>query len=91
MRITIKTLRAQVDALNKMLGKPTQVWTTDGNGVNHSWVGAYVLDAAYGRYRLCQIVTDGGGERDITGLLPAGQCADAIRAYVQGLNDAKAS
>ena len=83
-RTTIKTLRSMVDSLNEFTGNPTEVWKREGNR-NVAHVGAFVLDAAYGGYRLSQIVSDGGGERDLTPRLPAGQCADAIRAFECGL------
>lgn len=86
-RVTIKTLRQMIDNLNESLGLPKQVWTPrpDGKGsVAH--VGCYVLDCAYGGYRLCQIVSEGGGERDITGRCGARETADLIRAYSAGLH-----
>ena len=84
-RTTIKTLRSMVDSLNELTGNPTQVWKREGNR-NVAHVGAFILDACYGGYRLSQIVSDGGGEHDLTPLLPAGQCANAIRAFERGLN-----
>jgi len=83
-RTTIKTLQHLVDRLNELTGNPVKVWSTI-NGQNRSHPGAYVLDAAYGGYRLCQLANDGGGERDITPRCSARECADQIRAYMAGL------
>ena len=86
-RITIKTLRKMVDNLNVSLGLPTEVWTprADGRG-SQAYVGCYVLDCAYGGYRLSQIVSGSGGERDITGRCGARECAALIGAYSAGLH-----
>lgn len=89
-RTTIKTLRSLIDQLNTMTGNPTQVWTSTPEG-SKAHVGCYVLDAAYGGYRLCQIVSEGGGERDITGRESARVCADQIRAYMRGIEVGKES
>lgn len=86
-RTTIKTLRAMVDNLNTLTGNPVNVWTRQGNQ-NVAHVGAYVLDAAYGGYRLAQMVNASGGERDITGRSTASGCAAAIRAFQNGLTAA---
>ncbi len=82
-RTTIKTLRQLIDRLNEATGNPTQVWTTV-DGRNRAHVGCYVLDAAYGGYRLCQIVSEGGGERDLTPRTGAREQADLIRAFMLG-------
>lgn len=84
-RITIKTLRIAVATLNRLAGNPTEVWTRQTDGSNKAHVGSYVLDAAYGGYRLCQIVGDGGGERDITGRGTARETYNAIHAFRAGL------
>ena len=83
-RITITHLRRAIDALNTDCGMPTQVWTRQGND-NVAHVGCYVLDAAYGGYRLCQIVNPAGGERDITPRYGAAAAYDLIHAYHKGL------
>jgi hypothetical protein len=84
-RVTIKTLRKTVDNLNLSQGLPVKVWTRQGSD-NVAHVGCYVLDCAYGGYQLAQIVTPGGGERDITPRTGARQCADLIRVYQAGLD-----
>lgn len=84
-RVTMKILERLVDQLNELTDNPTQIWTRDNNGHNRAHVGAYVLDAAYGGYKLSQIVSNSGGERDITGRDTAGNTARLIRAYMAGL------
>jgi len=55
-RTTVKTLRILVDNLNDYTGHPREAWTRDSDGNNRSVEGCYVLDCAYGGYRLAQIV-----------------------------------
>ena len=84
-RITMKQLQAQVDALNSYTGNPTVIWRKEThNGPHIAHVGAYVLNAAYGGYRLCQIVGESGGERDLTPRVSAGECSRLISAYIMG-------
>ncbi len=84
-RTTVKTLRLLVDWLNDMVEMPRSAWTKDAEGNNRSIEGVYVLDCAYGGYRLAQIVGPTGGERDITGRYGAAITADLIRAYMAGI------
>ena len=88
-RITIKTLRSLVDRLNTMTGNPTTIWTRDETG-NHAHVGAYILDCAYGGYLLAQIVSDGGGERNITMRDTSRATFHQIYAYMNGLERGRA-
>lgn len=89
-RITIKTLRILVDNLNDYVGMPRQSWTRV-DGVYRSIPGCYILDCAYGGYRLAQIVGESGGERDITGRNGASVTADLIRAYQDGIRKGRAA
>lgn len=88
-RTTVNTLRALVNSLNDYVGMPRNPWQTV-NGANRSIEGCYVLDSAYGGYRLAQIVGDSGGERDITGRYGAAITADLIRAYIAGIREGRA-
>ena len=89
-RTTVKTLRTLVGRLNEISGNPTTAWVAreDGKGCR-AVVGCYVLDCAYGGYRLCQIVGENGGERDITPRYGASVQADLIRAYMAGVYSAQ--
>jgi hypothetical protein len=84
-RTTVETLRILVDQLNDMAGMPRDAWVRDEHGINLSVEGVYVLDSAYGGYRLSQIVGRSGGERDITGRYGAAITAGLIRAYMAGI------
>lgn len=88
-RTTIKTLRWLVDILNDQCGMPRSPWVRDEAGNNRSIEGCYVLDCAYGGYRLAQIVGTTGGERNITPRYGAAVAADLILAYMDGLRDGK--
>ncbi len=91
-RTTKATLRTLVDNLNDLVGAPRKAWTQDlrdaGLG-NRSIEGCYVLDCAYGGYRLAVIVGETGGERNITPRYGAAITADLIRAYTDGIREAK--
>ena len=88
-RTTIKTLRALVDNLNDQCGMPRKAWVSGILGGGRSIEGCYVLDCAYGGYRLAQIVGATGGERDITPRYGAAVTADLIRAYMDGLREGR--
>lgn len=83
-RTTVKTLRTLVKTLNEVTGNPTEAYRRDDDGVLRSNEGCYVLDCAYGGYRLAQMVNELGGERDITPRYGAAVTADLIRAYMAG-------
>lgn len=52
--------------------------------------GPHVIDSAYGAHRLNRIVDmDSRAETHVSPRLPAGQLADWMRAYLQGLSDAE--
>jgi len=84
-RTTIKTLRTLVDNLNDYTGHPRQTWVRDERGNQSAVPGCYILDRAYGGYRLSQIVGETGGERNITPRYGAAITADLIRAYMDGM------
>ena len=57
-------------AFNKLLrayGKSNKkVWVRGRrDGLLHARIGAWVLDSAYGGYKVSQIVNKGGGEKDL--------------------------
>ncbi len=69
MRVTQKRLEGMVEELNKTMGLPS-AWTKADKG-SKSNPGSFVLDAAYGGYRLSIITTTSGGENDVSGFLTA--------------------
>ncbi len=88
-RTTIKTLRILVGTLNDIAGMPREAYRRGEDGDLHSIEGVYVLDCAYGGYRLAQIVGKTGGEREITPLYGAAMTADLIRAYMAGIREGR--
>lgn len=87
-RITKKTLYAQIDYLNQMLGYRTEAYTRGLDGKLYANAGTYVLDCAYGGYRLGQMCK-GGGQRDITARGTASETYYAIRAFMAGVDAAR--
>ena len=61
MRISQKDLQQQVDILNADEG-------FDPAAVAYNTVGAYILDGAYGGWRLCKITNTSGGQTDISSI-----------------------
>lgn len=78
-RITMKRLQDRIDTLNRMANLSDNIWH-EGKMIP----GMFVLDAAYGGYRLCQIVNQEGGEKDITGRAGARECYELIGAFIDG-------
>ena len=65
-RITLKDLQELTDRINNIKGTPLKPWEkTDGKYTAN--IGNYHLDGAYGGYALHQMMTTGGGIRDIFG------------------------
>jgi hypothetical protein len=73
-----------VTRLNQVAGMSLQAWEREGDQLR-AMPGCYILDASYGGYRLCQIVSLEGDERDITPHYPSSVTADLIRAYMAGI------
>lgn len=64
-RVTEKDLVSLVKRLNQVSGNPVESHTiVDGKYIAN--VGHYCLDFAYGKVKLVQQCTDGGGCRDVT-------------------------
>jgi len=85
-RITDKQLEAVVTRINKMTNQPETPWRQE-NGKNIANIGNYHLDFAYGGVKLVQMVSDGGGERDV---LTMGFCTKrelyyAMFAFIAGM------
>lgn len=88
MRVTSKMLTDKVQSLNNWAGFPNGAWVKDGDKYK-AVIGAYVLDGTYGGYKLCRIVGEGGGEREITMRNSARVTLELISAYWQGLQEGK--
>jgi hypothetical protein len=91
-RITIKTLQQNVDMLNRMTGNLAEPYRKNENGGYSANIGNYHISQAYGGYALHQMVSAGGGVRDIfnRGHMPARELHGLIWAYVRGLEQAAA-
>jgi len=88
-RVTKKTLRLAVARLNNEMGLPTSAWLTPiGSGLTAN-VGVFVLDSAYGGYRLGRIVTEGGGQSDISPRGTARETLNYIQAMIKGIELAR--
>ena len=90
-RVTNKTLDFLAEALNKRTGHPVEAYSRQEDGTYKANVGTYYIDGAYGGYALYQIVSEGGGIRDVfnRGHMKARELYDMMRAYELGLEDSK--
>jgi hypothetical protein len=86
MRVNKAMLKRRVSLLNQILGRPDEPYQTerDENRNLVANVGTFYLDCAYGGYRLAKM-SQGGGARDISPRLPAGQMYDWVNAYIDGI------
>ena len=84
-RITKAQLYARISLLNSIFGYAESAYQDerDSSGGLVANAGTYVLDCAYGGYRLGQMCP-GGGERDVTGRDTARATYDKITAYIDG-------
>ena len=85
-RITKKQLSQIVDALNVTLGQPTEAWSRQADGTLKSAPGVYVIDAAYGGYRLGRIVNTSGGQSDVSDRGTARELYTYVLAMLAGIN-----
>jgi hypothetical protein len=85
-RITKKDLYAQIELLNQTFGYRTEAWTKGLDGRYYANPNTYVLDCAYGGYRLGQLCNEGGGERDISPRGTARETYYWIKAFMEGIN-----
>ena len=63
-RFTQRQLEHQRQILSAILNRPAVAWRRV-KGQNVASIGAIVFDIAYGGYRVAEIVSAGGGERDL--------------------------
>lgn len=79
-RITEKQLDGAVARLNRMNGMENPKYGT---------VGMYVLDGAYGGWKLAQIVSEGGGQRDVSvgGFMSKRELWNQIQAIINVSGD----
>ena len=87
-RTSSKDIQRLVDLLNKLTDSPAEPWAGQGATFKAN-VGCFHIEHAYGAPRLVRMVTEGGGERDISPRLPNGELARWINAYIAGFETAK--
>jgi len=83
-RYTKKHLKVRIDRLNDLFGQSREAWTEQPDGTFKSNAGTFVLDCAYGGYRLSRICNDGGGERDLTPRGTARETYDCCAGFEAG-------
>ena len=83
-RITQKDLERLVDRINDFTGNNPKPW--DGNC--NANIGNYHLSYAYGGVKLHQMVSDGGGVRDVlsTGYTTKRDLFNHLHTFLSGLN-----
>jgi len=86
MRITQKDLEQAVRVLNLAAGANVDPYTKQDDGKYRANPGTYLLDGAYGGWKLVQVRGESGGERSVTsGYVPKSQLYHLIHAYIDGL------
>ena len=89
-RISIKQLENVVNHLNRITGHNEKPYTRVNDRLVAS-VGTYILDGAYGGWKLCQMANESGGQRDVlsTGYCSKPELYTAIHCYISGLEQTK--
>lgn len=85
-RITIKHLHVDAALLNHATGANLQPWEQDAQGQWRANVGTFIIDRAYGGFRLERIATEGGGVYDVSPRGSAREVHNFIRAMLAGLD-----
>ena len=86
-RITITTLRAVCDTLNRRAGFPdgTKLWQRIGDR-NVATIGMYYIDGAYGGWALDRMAWDGGtGTRNVLHRGTVRDLYNRMGAFMDGL------
>lgn len=87
-RITLDDLAVLTGRINLITQSPDTTWVMkDGN--LKAQKGNYGISQAYGGVSLHQIVTNGGGERDVfnCGHVSKRELFNLMHAYIRGLQD----
>ena len=66
MRYTKAMVQTQIDWLNKTIHGDAATHRKDADGRWRSIPDRYIMDCAYGGYKLARYCNEGGGEMDIT-------------------------
>lgn len=82
MKITQRDLEAVLKRINSKAGH--------GEAPKYSTIGAYLLDGAYGGWKLAQYCNEHGGQRDITsGFCPKKELYYQMHAFLNGMEAGK--
>ena len=84
-RVTKMALANVLDRINAAAGQNLKPYSCDEDGNWTANVGSYILDWSYGQPRLVQLVTDGGGERDISKRGTKREVLEWMRMFEKGL------
>lgn len=91
-RITEKQLFAVCERINRTMETPLAPYARNESGQIVPCANAYMIDMAYGRYSLHQMMPEGTGERDVLGCghLSKRDLIDRMYAFLAGV-DAKSA
>ena len=83
-RITKAMLKKRLDILNDVFGYDREPYDRDAQGNIKGNHGTFILDSAYGGYRLSQMACSNGGtgERDLSPRGSLRQTYDIINAWI---------
>lgn len=89
-RITDKDLENLVDWINKLTGNPLQSYTKTESGYKSN-IGNYHISGAYGGVTIYQMITDGGGVRDVLycGFTTERDLYNRLQAFIKGIEIGK--
>jgi hypothetical protein len=89
-QITKDFLQSQVDTLNRVTNSPMTPYIKVGDKYEPQ-AKCYLLDGAYGGYKLSRMCDVGTGQHDVLncGYLPKRELSNLIRSYLNGILDAK--
>lgn len=89
MRISLQQLHQKIAHLNDITEHVSAPWRRNEEGRLIANVGTYVLQQSNGSYGLGQLVTEGGGTKDIISRRTKAQLWDAIDILEKGMRIAK--
>lgn len=91
-RITVRDLRGLAATMNKEMDRPADPWARDPDTGNfQANIGNFHISGAYGGWALHEMVTEGGGVRDVfgSGHMPARELYSKMHAFRDGWYMAK--
>lgn len=84
-RITEKDLNILVNRINQATNSPETAYTKTSTGLKGN-IGHYMLDGAYGGWKLVRMDNESGGIREVTsGFVPKRELYYQLRAFLAGV------